>query len=374
MDKNKYDYLIVGAGISGVVIAQCLASINKKVLIIEKRKVVGGNCYDYFTKEGVLVSKYGPHIFRTDNIKVWNYIKNFSEWNKYIHKVLVKIGKDYFPFPININTINSYLKINLKNENDALQWIKSNSINKNTNNFEEEAINIFGKDIYNKFIYSYTKKQWGVEPREIGKEILKRIPIRLNKNNDFCESKYQYQPKFGFTKVIEEMLNSKNIDIMCNEDFIEKYDKYKNFDNIIYTGKLDDLYNKIFNENEKLKYRSLKFKYKKVDSKNKLVSPVVNFPDEIHKYTRVADYGYLFEQKVDKTVLKYEYPSNIGVECYPFVDSENQMKADILKKRILNNNKNIHLLGRLATYKYIDMDKAVEEALDFFDEVKVDLK
>ncbi len=332
IDSKKYDVLIVGTGITGAVVAERLACQGKKVLIIDKEKKVAGNCYDYINRHGVLVAKYGPHIFRTDDKEVWDYIKKFSKWNKYRHKIVSKIKNKYLPFPININTINILYNINISTKEEMISKLGINDIVDNSN-FETKAISIFGNDLYKKMIYGYTKKQWGVEPNLLSHDILK----------------------------------NKNITVNININFFEEYDKFIKFDKIIYTGKLDDLYNRVFNKNKNLQYRSLSFKSKsRTVVENKIKFPVVNYPSLNLPYTRRTDYGVLYGSVVSKkiTTVKYEYPCSDGVACYPFQDEINRDLSIKMKKEILKKCKNIVLLGRLAIYEYIDMDIAIKKALD----------
>jgi len=236
---QQYDYLIVGAGFAGAVLAERLATqMNKKVIIVEKRNHIGGNAYDEFDDHGILVHRYGPHIFHTNSKKVFDYLSQFTEWSFYEHKVLAKLNGEYYPIPINRTTINKLYNLNLKNDEEtALFFASVCSKRFPIRNSEDIIVSKVGKDLYEKFFKFYTKKQWGIDPKELSPSVCGRIPIRTNNDDRYFDDKYQYMPKNGFTKMFEKMLSHKNIEIILNSDY-KTLEKDLLFDRMIYTRSL----------------------------------------------------------------------------------------------------------------------------------------
>lgn len=361
----KYDYLIVGAGLSGSVIAERLASqLNKKVLIIDRRNHIGGNCYDCYNMDGVLIHKYGAHLFHTKYKSVFDYLSNFTKWHKYEHRVKSYIDDEIYDMPINLNTINKFFnkKFNSRECQEYLDKIKVKI--KNPKNSEEQVISKVGLDIYRKFFEKYTLKQWEIHPKDLEAEVTARIPIRFNKDDRYFGDKYQYMPKAGFTPLFEKMLNHKNITIKLNTDYKKIKNKFV-YKKLIYTGCIDEYFNYEFGP---LPYRSLKFKFKTYNKPFYQEHTVINYPNQ-YKYTKSVEIKHATKQKINKTTVGQEFPKASGEPYYPIPRSVNQKlynKYSELSKEM----KNIYFLGRLGEYRYLNMDQVVYNSLNLFNRLK----
>jgi len=251
---KKYDYLIVGAGFSGAVLAERLNSIHKEILIVEKRDHIGGNSYDYYNKSGILVHKYGPHYFRTNDDKVFNYLSKFTKWRPYEYRIRSYVDGRLYPFPINIETLNMFFNINLNDEVDCKEFLESKKIDiKNPKNAEEQVLSTLGAELYEKFFKNYTIKQWNTAPKNLDVSITARIPLRYNKDDRYFNDKIQVIPLDGYFKLFENLL--KDVDVWLNTDYFDIHNEIC-FKNLIYTGPIDRFFNYKFG---KLPYRSLKF-------------------------------------------------------------------------------------------------------------------
>jgi UDP-galactopyranose mutase len=360
----KFDIIIVGSGLAGVVFAERFANVlNKKVLIIEKRSHIGGNLYDYYNNEGILIHKYGPHIFRTDKKEVWDYLTQFTKWHYYQHQVVANIKGFEVPFPINLDTYNILTNENLSQE-EFKKKLESFKFTDNPKNAEEAIINQVGKYLYETFFKFYTIKQWGKHPRELHPDIVKRVSVRTDRDNRYFFHKYQGLPKDSYTKMIQNMLNNKNISILLNTDYknVINYLKYKF---MIYTGPLDYFFDYKFGE---LEYRSLYFEERTYEKESFQSHSVVNYPNN-YDFTRITEYKKLTGQIHPKTTVHYEYPlkfnKNKNEPYYPILDNKNIK----LKEKYLNEVKklnNILFIGRLAEYKYYSMDELIENSLNIF--------
>ncbi|MFH1503094.1 MAG: UDP-galactopyranose mutase [Candidatus Diapherotrites archaeon] len=362
--EKRYDYLVVGCGFSGIVLAERLSSIGKKVLIIDKRNHIGGNCYDY--KSGnILVQKYGPHIFHTKNKDVFEYLNKFTKFNNYQHKVLAYYDKRYFPIPINLNTVNKFFNINLKDEKELKIFLKDKvKVVKKIKNSEDVVVSKFGEKLYEAFVKIYTKKQWDKYPHELDKSVLERLPIRYNKNDFYYDDLFQGMPEKGFKRMFEKMLSNKNISIKLDTPYTENLKNIAK--EIIWTGKIDEYFNYKF---EKLEYRSVDFIFEKFRLKNFLPNSVVNFTEERFKFLRITEFKKFYGIKSKKTIICREFYFGEGEPAYPVYNKKNLK----LLKKYLNESekeKNIYFLGRLGRYKYINMDQCVEEALELFEKIK----
>jgi len=365
INKAKFDILIVGAGISGAVLAERFASrCNKKVLIIDKREHIGGNCYDFIDQNGILINKYGAHIFHTNYKKVWEYIHKFSEWERWDHRVLGFIEGKYINIPVNINTVNALCGTNIKDENEMNRWLKSNQVKYNKlNNSEETAKSRVGEELYNKIFRNYTYKQWNKYPEELDYPVLSRIPVRKNFDDRYFDDKYQVLPKYGYTKFIENILKHPNIYVLTNTDYFE-FKNTINFDNLIYTGPID----KYFEESgfHKLEYRSIEFieeRYKNMNFYQ--VNSVINYPEINVLYTRIVEYKHFLNQQSPHTTIVKEFPKDSGEPYYPVPDKKNLILLKKYKK-LSEHEKHVRFIGRLANYKYINMDQAIKNSLEFF--------
>ncbi|HEY9801275.1 MAG TPA: UDP-galactopyranose mutase [Leptolyngbyaceae cyanobacterium] len=360
-----FDYLIVGAGFSGSVIAERLASDGKKVLIVDKRNHIGGNAYDHYDDHGVLVHKYGPHIFHTNSRDVFEYLSRFTQWRAYEHRVLASVDGQLVPIPINLDTINKLYGMNL-NSFEAEEFFKSLAEPKEyINTSEDVVVSKVGRALYEKFFRNYTRKQWGLDPSELDKSVIARIPTRTNRDDRYFTDSYQAMPLHGFTRMFENMLNHSNIKVMLNTDYRE-IEKAIPCRDMVYTGPVDEFFEYRFG---KLPYRSLEFKHETHNTQVFQTAPVINYPND-HLYTRVTEFKYLTGQEHAKTSIVYEYPKAEGDPYYPVPRPENQ---EVYKqyKALADSTPGVYFVGRLATYKYYNMDQCVAQALSVYKQIAV---
>jgi UDP-galactopyranose mutase len=359
-----FDYLVVGAGFAGSVIAERLASVaGKKVLVVEKRNHIGGNTFDYFNKDGILVHKYGPHIFHTNSKEIFDYLNQFTPWRPYEHRVLTSVDGMLLPLPINLNTINKLYGMQLS-ASEVDQFLKSKALKKDhIETSEDVVISQVGKELYEKFFKNYTKKQWDLDPSELDASVAARIPVRCNRDDRYFTDTYQAMPLHGYTKMFENMLSHPNIKVMLNTDFkeIENMIPYKK---MIYTGPIDYYFGYCFG---KLPYRSIDFKFETIDAPVFQPTGTVNYPNE-QAYTRVTEFKYLTGQQHSKTSVVYEYPKAEGDPYYPVPRPEN---AELYRKykELAAKVKDAYFVGRLATYKYYNMDQVVAQSLTLFKKI-----
>ena len=361
----KYDYLIVGAGFSGSVLAERIASqLNKKVLIVEKRNHIGGNAFDEYDKHGILVHKYGPHIFHTNSKKVFDYLSQFTEWRKYEHKVLAKLNNEFYPVPINRNTINKLYNKNFTSNSEVEKFY--NQVKEKRSpilNSEAIIVNKVGKDLFEKFFRNYTKKQWNLEPKELSPTVCGRIPVRTNTDDRYFTDKYQFMPKEGYTYLFENLLQHKNITLLLGTDYKAILDKYK-YDKIIYTGPIDYFFDYKY---RKLPYRSIRFEWKNYKKEYHQKVAVVNHVGD-EKFTRVCEYKHLTGQEKKNTTLSYEFSLKDGEPFYP-VPTDSNSKLYLSYKKEAKKLKNIIFCGRLAEYQYYNMDQVVANSLKIFSKI-----
>jgi UDP-galactopyranose mutase len=362
-----YDVLVVGCGLSGVVIAEKFANVlNKKVLIIDKREHIGGNCYDYYDKDtNILISKYGAHLFHTNSDRVWEYVNRFDKWVRWDHEVYSMVENKLVNIPVNINTINKLCQENIKNMDEMDTWLANNQVKYETiTNSEEMAKSRVGITLYEKMIKDYTYKQWGKYPNELDASVLARIPVRNNFDNRYFDDKYQALPEKGYTHFIQKILDNKNIDVRLNTDYFNLDDTAK-FETIIYTGPIDQYYSN--KQLEKLEYRSIDFQFEKYFNTNYYQpNSVVNYPGLDVPYTRIVEFKHFLNQKSEHTIIVKEVTTDNGEPFYPVPNSKNLKLYEEYKKFTLEE-KNVHFLGRLANYKYFNMDGAILNALEYFD-------
>ena len=363
MNKIKYDYLIVGAGLFGSTVASRLKKMNKKVLIIDKRNHIGGNVY---TEEicGIHVHKYGAHIFHTDYKEVWDYVNSFVEFNRYTNSPVARIGNEIYNLPFNMNT---FAKIwdDVFTPEDALRHIneEKKEITGEPKNLEEQAISLVGRTIYEKLIKGYTEKQWNRDCKDLPAFIIKRLPVRLIYDNNYFNDKYQGIPIGGYTKLIESMLEG--IEVELNTNFFDDVDYYKSIaDKIVYTGPIDEYFNYSLGT---LEWRSLRFDTKILDQENYQGNAVVNYTGHEVDYTRVIEHKHFeFDSTSPKTVITFEYPTDYekGMEKYYTVNDEKNEKLAEAYRKLAKKEINVIFGGRLAEYKYYDMDDVIKIALE----------
>jgi len=368
-----YDYLVVGAGFFGSVIAERIANeLGCKVLVIDKRPHIGGNCYSLYDEEsGIEYHQYGTHIFHTSSAKAWQYITRFTEFNGYHHQVLTTYRNRVYQMPINLETINAFYNLNLTPQ-QAREFI-SQEIAKEyypePSNFEEKAVSLIGRPLYEAFIKGYTIKQWGKDPKELPAAILSRLPIRYNYCEDyFVDSRWQGIPLAGYTKIFECMYSSKNIHVELNCDYFENRKSFKVRRKVIYTGPIDQFFDYTYG---RLEWRSLQFIKKVFELEDFQGTSVMNYADVDIPHTRIHEYKHLHQERNytnDKTVVFFETPiQNDNEPYYPVNTKRNE---DILSKykQLVQKEKNLVVGGRLGGYAYYDMDKAILAALKCFEE------
>jgi UDP-galactopyranose mutase len=356
-----FDYLIIGAGFAGSVLAERLASqADKKILVVDKRNHIGGNAYDFFNNDGILVHKYGPHIFHTNSREIFDYLGKFTSWRSYEHKVLASVDGILVPIPINQNTINQLYGLNLSSmEIEAFLESRAEK-NRRAETSEDVVVNKVGRELYEKFFQGYTRKQWGLDPSELDASVTARIPTRHNRDDRYFTDMYQAMPLHGYTNMFERMLSHPNIKVMLNTDHkeIENIIPYKE---MIYTGPVDYFFDYCYG---KLPYRSLEFKFETIEAETYQSTGTVNYPNE-QAYTRITEFKHLTGQKHSKTTIVFEYPQSEGDPYYPVPRAEN---AELYKKyqQLTTELSTVHFVGRLATYKYYNMDQVVAQALTLF--------
>ena len=358
-----YDFCVVGAGITGITAASALArELDKKVLVIEKRDHIGGNCYDYYNEHGILIHKYGPHIFHTKYKKVWDYLSRFTDWIPYVHKVLAFVDGKYLSFPVNITTMEQLFDRPFTGE-DMKRWIDTNKVPIATpQNAEEMVIARMGWDLYEKFFKNYTRKQWGMDAKELGPEVTARIPIRFNRDDRYFTDPFQGMPKDGYTKMFERMLNNPNIELARNTDYKDIIN-HINYDRLIYTGPIDYFFDY---QHGPLPYRAIDFEFKTFDQEWIQSAAVVNYPNNT-KSTRTTEFKHLTGQKHPKTTACYEYPhdfkSEKDIPCYPMPTDKATKQYENYKK-LTEKTINVAFAGRLAQYRYLNMDECVKRGLE----------
>lgn len=359
-----FDYLIVGAGFAGSVLAERLAAgSNKKVLICDRRPHIGGNAYDFYNEAGILIHKYGPHIFHTNSKDVFEYLSRFTEWREYQHRVLASVDGMLVPMPINLDTINKLYGLNLTAFEVEDFFKKVAEPCENIRTSEDVVVSKVGRELYEKFFKNYTKKQWDLDPSELDASVTSRVPTRTNRDDRYFTDVYQAMPKNGYTKMFENMLDHPNIKIMLNCDYREIVGDIP-FREMIYTGPVDSFFDYAYG---KLPYRSLEFKHETHDCEQFQTAPVVNFPNE-HSFTRITEFKYLTGQENKKTSIVYEFPQAEGDPYYPIPRKEN---ADLYAKykALADAEPDVHFVGRLATYKYYNMDQIVAQALTTYGKI-----
>jgi UDP-galactopyranose mutase len=362
---QPFDYLIVGAGFAGSVLAERLAAgSGKKVLIIDKRPHIAGNAYDYYNEEGILIHKYGPHIFHTNSHEVFNYLSRFTDWRQYQHRVLASVDGQLLPLPINLDTINKLYGLNLSafELKDFFQKVAEPRDKILTS--EDVVVSKVGRELYEKFFRNYTRKQWDLDPSELDASVTSRVPIRYNRDDRYFSDTYQVMPQLGYTRLFEQMLDHPNIKIMLNTDYQEIVDMVS-YREVIFTGPVDEYFGFVYG---KLPYRSLQFQFQTLNEEQHQPVAVINYPNE-YPYTRVTEFKHLTGQKHSKTTLVYEYPTANGDPYYPIPRPENaQLYARY--QTLAAQKRGVHFAGRLATYKYYNMDQVVAQALTLYSKIE----
>ena len=359
---KKYDYLIVGSGLFGATMANLLNKAGKKVLVIEKRENIAGNVYTEEI-EGIQVHKYGAHIFHTDYKDVWDYVNSFVEFNRYTNSPVARIGNEIYNMPFNMNTF-SKIWDDVFTPQDAMRHIneEKKEIVGEPKNLEEQAISLVGRTIYEKLIKGYTEKQWNRDCKDLPAFIIKRLPVRLIYDNNYFNDRYQGIPIGGYTKLVGNMLEG--IEVKLNTNFFDNIDYYKEIaEKIIYTGPLDEYFNYSLGE---LEWRSLRFETEILDEDNHQGNAVVNYTGHEVDYTRVIEHKHFEYGTQEKTVVTYEYPADYkdGMEKYYTINDDKNNTLAEQYRRLAAKEEGIIFGGRLAEYKYYDMDDVIKSAFD----------
>jgi UDP-galactopyranose mutase len=355
------DYLIVGAGFAGSVLAERLArGSGKSVLICDRRDHIGGNAYDHYDAAGILVHKYGPHIFHTNSKEIFDYLSRFTAWRDYEHRVLASVDGQLLPVPINLDTINRFYRRNFS-EPDAAAFLASLAEPRaDVRTSEDVVVSKVGRELYEKFFRGYTRKQWGVDPSQLDAQVTARIPVRTNHDDRYFTDQFQSMPKDGYTRLFENMLDHSNIEIALNVDYRE-VEKEVGYKKLIYTGPVDEFFDLRYG---KLPYRSLDFQHTTLDCEWLQPTAVVNYPNEFN-FTRITEFKHLTGQRHARTSVVHEYPRADGDPYYPIPRPENA--AIYAKYRELALARpDVHFVGRLATYRYYNMDQVVGQALTLY--------
>lgn len=356
-----YDWLVVGAGFAGSVLAERLASQRgETVLVIDRRDHVAGNAFDHLDAAGVMIHRYGPHIFHTNATQVVDYLSQFTAWRDYEHRVLAQVDGQLLPIPINLDTINRLYGLSLDSAGMEafLEQVREKPDRIETS--EDVVVSTIGRELYEKFFRGYTRKQWGLDPSELSKSVTARIPTRTNRDDRYFTDTFQKMPAQGYTTMFERMLDHPNITLRLGTDWDAVKDQ-PIYSRVIFTGPVDEYFGFRYG---RLPYRSLRFDHVTQDREWAQPVAVVNYP-QTERYTRVTEYKHLTGQKHPKTSLTYEYPSDIGDPYYPVPRPENEA----LYKRyqtLAEATPDVWFAGRLATYRYYNMDQVTAQALATF--------
>ena len=362
-ERRRYDYLIVGAGFAGSVLAERLASQHgARVLLIDRRPHIGGNAYDEPNEAGILYHKYGPHIFHTNSEQVVEYLSQFTEWRPYEHRVLAYVREKLVPIPINRTTLNELFGLDLKTDDEAAEYLASRAEPvADIKTSEDVVINAVGRELYELFFRGYTRKQWDLDPSELDKQVTARIPTRTNTDDRYFTDAFQAMPRDGYTAMFNRILDHPLIEVRTGVDFRDVRDDV-DYDHLIYTGPVDEYFDYRFG---KLPYRSLKFDHQTLDQEQFQRTGTVNYPSQDVPFTRISEYKHLTGQKAPVTTITYEYPSAEGDPYYPIPRPENQ---ELFKRyeALADATGDVTFVGRLATYRYYNMDQIVGQALATF--------
>lgn len=381
-----FDIIIVGAGFAGTVLAERLATQkNQRILVIDKRQHIGGNCYDCYDKQGILIHQYGPHLFHTDNKSVFDYLSQFTQWQSYQHEVLAFIDGQQVPVPFNLNSLHSLLpealatSLELKLIERFGYGVKVPILD--LRRIDDKELKFLADFIYEKIFVNYTAKQWGKKPEDISPEVTGRVPVHISRDNRYFQDKYQVIPAQGYTKIFTNMLDHPNISLLLNTDFkdVFKLDLESGkmhfiqgefTGQLIFTGLIDELFDNRFGE---LPYRSLDFQFEHFTQTQFQEKTTINYPND-YDYTRITEFKHITRQSVSGTSIVKEFPQDFdrnnpqkNIPYYPIFTDENKAKLDCYLS-FAEQFKNITLVGRLAENRYYDMDDIVARALQVFDD------
>lgn len=357
-----FDFLVVGAGFAGAVLAERLATdAGQRVLVVDRRSHVGGNAYDHHDGAGVLVHRYGPHIFHTNSPEVFAYLSRFTEWRPYEHRVLASVAGQLLPIPINLDTVNRLYGLDLDAEGLGAYFASVAEPVARVRNSEDVVVSKVGRDLFERFVRGYTRKQWALEPRDLDPSVLARIPVRTDRDDRYFTDRFQAMPLHGYTRMFERMLDHPRISVLLQTDFREAAAVVPHRE-IVYTGPIDAYFDHCFG---RLPYRSLEFRHETLDQERFQPTGTVNYPNE-HDYTRITEFKHLTGQEHRRTSIVYEFPRADGDPYYPIPRPEN---AALYKRyeALAEAIPDVHFVGRLATYRYYNMDQVVAQALTVYE-------
>jgi UDP-galactopyranose mutase len=364
-----FDYLIVGAGFAGSVLAERLANeLGMKVLLVDKRTHIGGNAFDTYDASGVLIHPYGPHIFHTNNLEILDYLSRFTQWRPYQHRVLASVDGQLVPIPINLDTVNKLYGLNL-NADQLEDWFAARAEKKERIETSEDVVVAkVGRELYEKFFRGYTRKQWGLDPSQLDATVTARVPTRTNRDDRYFTDKYQAMPLHGYTAMFANMLKHPNIKVLLNCDYREIVDSVP-WQRMIYTGPIDTFYDHRFG---RLPYRSLEFVHQTLPQSQYQSVGTVNYPND-YPYTRISEFKHITGQTHEQTSIVFEYPKAEGDPYYPIPASEPKALYSRYEELTKHESK-VRFVGRLATYQYYNMDQIVGQALRTFEKILSDVR
>jgi UDP-galactopyranose mutase len=354
------DVVVVGAGLAGSVIAERLASeYNRRVLVLDRRPHIGGNTYDEVDEAGVLVHRYGPHIFHTNSRDIFEYLSQFTDWRPYEHRVVASVRGRLVPIPINRTTLNELFALELRDDESAARYYAERAEAVGTPRTSEEAVvGSVGRELYELFFRGYTRKQWGLDPSELDASVTARVPARTNVDDRYFTDRFQAMPAHGYTRMVERILADSRIEVRTGVDFHDVRHEL-DFDQLVYTGPIDAYFDQRFGP---LPYRSLRFEFETLELQQYQTTGTVNYPDEAVPFTRISEFRHITGQAHDVTTIVREFPEPSGEPFYPIPRPENRA----LYRRYLALTgavPGVHFAGRLGTYKYYNMDQVVGQAL-----------
>lgn len=366
----KVDWLVVGAGFAGATAAERIASqLNQKVLVVERRDHIGGNAYDSYNEDGILVHTYGPHIFHTNSKSVWEYLSQFTEWRPYFHRVLGVVDGKKVPIPFNLNSLYALfprrLAANLEQRLIEQYGFGTKVPILQLRESRDPDLELLADYVYKKVFYGYTLKQWGMRPEELDPSVTARVPIYVSRDNRYFQDKYQGIPKHGYTKLFRRMLQHPNIRVMLKTDYKEIAREIE-FERMVYTGSIDEFFDYEYGP---LPYRSLRFQFCTLDQEWYQEVATVNYPNE-YDFTRITEQKHLSGQASPKTTITVEYPEPYtkgqNIPYYPIPHEENRKRYSLYAERAKELSPSVLFVGRLAEYKYYNMDQTVERVLSLF--------
>lgn len=362
-----HDDLIVGAGFAGCVLAERLANeLGRRVLLIERRDHIAGNAYDFPNKDGIIVQKYGPHIFHTFNKDVWDYLSQFTEWNGYVHRVVARVRGKAVSLPISLTTMEQLFDHPFTAEELEAYFEEHRIKLERLENSRDVVVSQVGEELYELFFRNYTKKQWGLYPEQLAPEVTRRLPVRMDRDTRYFADPYQGIPREGFTPMFERMLKSPRITLRLGTDYREIADT-EPCERVLYTGRIDEFFGYRLG---RLPYRSLRFRFETLGTERFQEVGVVNYPNE-EDYTRITEFKHLYRQDHPQTTICYEYGAAEGPPYYPIPTRANHELYQEYRARA-DKLDDVHFLGRLAQYEYLNMDQVVANALDLFDRIQMD--